>query len=237
MKVGITLPQFRDSPEPAIEAARLAESAGIDGVFVFDHLWPIGRPDRPCVACYPLLGALAVETVSISIGSLVARVSLLPNAVLAHKFETLHRLTGTRLIAGLGAGDDLSKPENEAYGLPYPSADERRRDLAECCRMVGAVGVTTWVGGLSSETQRVGRECADAINVWGVEPEVVRTLARDGQVTWGGPVPDDATGIAGHLRELARAGASWAICAPVYRDGSDAAKIAAVAEAAANWPK
>ena len=38
-RVGITLPSFRDSPEPAIVLARTAEGSGLDAVFVFDHLF------------------------------------------------------------------------------------------------------------------------------------------------------------------------------------------------------
>ena len=51
LKVGLTLPQFGEDPEACIEVARQAEAAGLDGVFVFDHLWAIGRPDRPAPTC------------------------------------------------------------------------------------------------------------------------------------------------------------------------------------------
>ncbi len=59
VKIGITLPQFRDEADTALEAARRAEELGFDGVFCFDHLWPMGRPDRPALSSAPLLGALA----------------------------------------------------------------------------------------------------------------------------------------------------------------------------------
>ena len=73
MKVGITLPQFRDDAEAAIVTARAAEDAGLDGVFVFDHLWPIGRPERPVLqACFTLLGAIARRPRGADLGPLVA---------------------------------------------------------------------------------------------------------------------------------------------------------------------
>ena len=72
MRVGITLPQFREDAETALATARQAEAARLDGVFVFDHLWPIGRPDRPALHALELLGALAAETRSLTIGSMVA---------------------------------------------------------------------------------------------------------------------------------------------------------------------
>ena len=48
MRIGVTLPSFRDDAS-AVDAARQAERLGLDGVFVFDHLWPIGQP-RPARA-------------------------------------------------------------------------------------------------------------------------------------------------------------------------------------------
>src|SRR3954468_15261089 len=105
VKVGITLPQFRPTVEPSLDVARAAEATGlVDGVFVFDHVYAIGNPNRPARNAWPLLGALAGVTDRVVLGALVARVSLLPNAVLAHNVETLHRMLGDRLIAGLGAG-------------------------------------------------------------------------------------------------------------------------------------
>ena len=39
MKLGITLPSFRDDPTRALEVAVAAEAAGLDGVFLYDHLF------------------------------------------------------------------------------------------------------------------------------------------------------------------------------------------------------
>ena len=39
VRVGLTLPSFVEDPEIPIAVARAAEAAGIDAVFVFDHLW------------------------------------------------------------------------------------------------------------------------------------------------------------------------------------------------------
>ena len=154
MRLGVTLPQFRPSPAAALEAARAADEAGLDGIFVFDHLWAVGNPDRPALNAWPLLGALTGVTQRAVLGTLVARVSLLPDAVLVHKFETLLRMVGPdRLVAGLGTGDKLSEAENLAYEIPYPPAAERRADLAACLRRLRAIGITTWSGGLSAATQ------------------------------------------------------------------------------------
>jgi alkanesulfonate monooxygenase SsuD/methylene tetrahydromethanopterin reductase-like flavin-dependent oxidoreductase (luciferase family) len=161
VRIGITLPQFRDDAEPAVEIARQAEAAGLDGVFVFDHLWRIARPDEPALHGLTLLGALAAETERVTVGTLVARIGLLPDAVLVHTFTTLGRMAGSRLIAGLGVGDAVSRSENVAYGVPFAPAAERRASLAACCRRLRSLSITTWVGGLSAGTRAVGRAEAD----------------------------------------------------------------------------
>lgn len=225
MKIGITLPQFRPSVEPSLDAARAAEASGLDGVFVFDHVWAIGNPSRPARNVWPLLGALATETERVAIGPLVARVSLLPNAVLAHNVETLHRIVGERLIAGLGAGDRLSEPENEAVDVPFPTVAERLADLADACRRTCALGVSTWVGGLSQKVHELARVEGVALNLWGVEADRVAAVT-DVEVTWGGAAPKEPDAVADLLGRLRDAGATWAVLGPPY--GVDADPVPAV---------
>lgn len=220
MKVGITLPQFREDAEPAVEAARLAESAGLDGVFVFDHLWPIGRRDRPALHGLSLLGALAAETSTVALGTLVARVGLVPDAVLVHQLATVQRIVGPRLIAGVGIGDRLSRPENEAYGVAWRPAAERRAAMAGVCRELRALGVTVWVGGRAPATRAIGRTEAGAVNLWQVSSEEVATevALQNSEVTWAGQVdlsPGSDADLAASLESLAGAGATWAVLSPV----------------------
>lgn len=221
MRIGITLPQFRDDAEPALEAAVLAEEAGLDGVFVYDHLWPIGRPDRPALHGPTLLGAIAAVTSEVAVGTLVARVGLVPDAVLVHQFVTVRRIVGPRLIAGLGIGDHLSRPENEAYGVPWRPAAQRRAQMASVCRSLSGLGVTVWVGGQAPATRAIGRTEAGAVNLWQAPAEEVAAEASrgDSEVTWGGQVDlssgtASGPGVNGLLSELAGAGASWAVLAP-----------------------
>ncbi|HVL28515.1 MAG TPA: LLM class flavin-dependent oxidoreductase, partial [Acidimicrobiales bacterium] len=146
LNIGVTLPQFRHDAEAAVAVARRAEAAGLDGVFVFDHLWPLGQRMRPALHSLTLLGALAAETERVTLGPLVARVGLVPDALLVHGMLTLHRILGDRLIVALGTGDSLNKDENEAYGRPFAPAAERLASLVACCGRLRAAGVTTWVG-------------------------------------------------------------------------------------------
>ncbi len=212
MKVGVTLPSFRDDSR-AVAAAAEAEALGLDGVFVFDHLWPIGHPDRPALSALPLLGAVAAVTRRVTLGPLVARVGLVPDEVLVGALLTLHALAPGRVVAALGTGDAKSAPENRAYGLPYGRAGARRAQLAGCARALQQAGLPVWVGGGSAATVELARDLHATVNLWEAEPAAVGALAGHGDVTWGGPVPGEAPAVAERLAELAAAGASWAVCA------------------------
>ncbi|MBA3655683.1 MAG: LLM class flavin-dependent oxidoreductase [Actinobacteria bacterium] len=219
MLVGTTLPQFNADAEAAIVAAVRAEELGLDGVFVFDHLWPIGRPDGDVLECFTLLGALAQETARIRLGPLVARVGLLPDAVLIHTLMSLHRMLGDRLIAGVGAGDRLSAAENLAYGVAYPPVADRIRAVDVVCRQLRVAGVETWIGGRSAAIRAVAAAAADALNVWAAtDAEVAAEGADVPRITWGGQVDltvMDSAALAERLRSIETAGADFAVCAPI----------------------
>jgi hypothetical protein len=214
MKVGITLPQFRADADAALDAAGRAEALGLDGVFCFDHLWPIGQPGRPVISPAPLLGALAVTTSTIAVGTLVARVGLLPDDVLISELSTLHELSGGRLIAGLGTGDHLSRPENEAFGLPFEPAAERRVRVATVAAEARAAGIPVWIGGGLPKTIELARSLHAAANLWDGKAMRVAELTASGvEVTWGGPVGGSVHEVGARLVEMAEAGATWAVCA------------------------
>ncbi len=244
MRLGMTLPQFRTDPDRALAAAHAAEAAGLDGVFVFDHLWPLHRPDRPALHSYELLAAVAASTEEIGVGTLVARVGLLPDAMLLHTLRTIHAIAGPRLVAGLGTGDLANQDENLAYGVGYPPMAERRARLVACCVALGSVGVTTWVGGRSAAARAMAVSArAGGWNGWGMERDefagAAAELAGTGvEPTWAGQVligrtPGEAEAkraeygsrpglVSGtvddlrrHLDGLAAAGATWAVCAPL----------------------
>jgi alkanesulfonate monooxygenase SsuD/methylene tetrahydromethanopterin reductase-like flavin-dependent oxidoreductase (luciferase family) len=214
MKVGVTLPTFRDDLA-ALDAARRAEELGLDGVFVFDHLWPLGSQERPALSAFPMLGAVASVTTTISFGPLVARIGLVPDDVLVAEFASLAHMAPGRLIAGMGTGDRKSAAENDAYGIPPGPPDERRLALAACARAVLAGGVPVWVGGGSMTTIELAVDlgAGAAVNLWNGQPSAVAALSGRCEVTWGGPVAGEIPQIAQELSELAGAGATWAVCA------------------------
>jgi len=221
MRTGVVLPTFRDTPDEAFDTAAAAVAAGVDGLFCYDHIWPLGQPERPALAPFPVLGALATRLDSPPgagegpfLGTLVARVGLVPNAVLAAQFVALERLAPGRVIAGLGTGDRLSEQENRAYGIPFASAADRRAELVELARDLVGAGLAVWVAGGPSGRTEEARAAGAALNVWDAEPALVaeRSGGLDAlEVTWAGPPPKASPTVADTLRQLQQAGASWAV--------------------------
>jgi alkanesulfonate monooxygenase SsuD/methylene tetrahydromethanopterin reductase-like flavin-dependent oxidoreductase (luciferase family) len=217
----VVLPTFREGPDAAFDAAAAAVAAGVDGVFSYDHIWPLGQPERPALAPFPILGALAARLGPPAgvrggpfLGTLVARVGLVPNAVLAAQFVALAGLAPGRVIAGLGTGDRLSEQENLAYGIPFAPAAQRRAEMVELGRLLAGAGLSVWIaGGPAGRTEEV-RAAGAALNVWDADPALVahRSGGPDGvEVTWAGPPPAATPTMAERLQALHDAGASWAV--------------------------
>ena len=217
MKVGLVAPVFSRSADLALSVAQASDEKGIDGVFSYDHLFPINSPQRPALAALPMLAAMAVRTRRVRLGTLVSRVTLLPRPVLVEALATLDEISGGRAIAGIGTGDSLTRAENEAYGLDFPPLDERLWLLAEAARALRARGVTTWIGGRSRAVRAIAAADADGWNAWDGPVDELAAFAAANQggasATWGGPPPADGD-LEGHLRHLAAVGVAWAVYGP-----------------------
>jgi alkanesulfonate monooxygenase SsuD/methylene tetrahydromethanopterin reductase-like flavin-dependent oxidoreductase (luciferase family) len=209
VKLGVLLPTFRHGAEDALAFAAAAADAGVDGLFAYDHLWPMGTPTRPSLAPFALLAAVATRH-DVVVAPLVARVGLVATDHLVEEFVTLERVAPGRVICALGSGDRLSAAENTAYDIPLRSADERRSLMAETAiELSGRMPI--WFGAGNDETNRVAREVGATINLWDASPERIRAVASSGEVSWAGPVPSD---LAATLSAVRDAGATWAVLAP-----------------------
>jgi alkanesulfonate monooxygenase SsuD/methylene tetrahydromethanopterin reductase-like flavin-dependent oxidoreductase (luciferase family) len=245
VRVGLTLPSFVEDPEIPITVARAAEAAGLDAVFVFDHMWRGNPPNRrPALECFALLGAVAAETSRIQVGTLVARATLRPPATLANCFLTAQRVSGGRLIAGIGAGDSKSRAENEAFGLEFGTMVDRIAALHDAVRAARGGDYPVWIGGHVAQVREIV-PLADGWNEWGgtaerfsADVELVRDTAPDATITWGGlvltgddeasaqakaesrPVGDDVliggpARLAEQLHAFIERGAEWVILGPL----------------------
>ena len=158
---------------PALrEAVLRAEGEGYDTTWVFDHFdGAMIQGDRPMLECFTLLGALAEATTTIGLGTLVANVANRHPAVLASAASSVQRISGGRLILGLGAGTAPSSrwsTEHVARGIPL-KADlaERHAAVVEQIRLIRALPepMRIIIGVNSIELATIAGYLADGVNV------------------------------------------------------------------------
>lgn len=121
--------------DPVAEAMR-AEALGYDFISANDH--PSG--DRPNLETWTLLSWIAAKTARIKVASRVLGVPYRAPAMVAKMAESLDRLSGGRLILGLGGG--YSDDEFRAFGLSVPSAGEKIEGLEEAARIIRGLWTT-----------------------------------------------------------------------------------------------
>ena len=102
MRMGMSVPTFGDFADvrALADLAATAEAGGWDGFFVWDHIrWPWADD---LVDAWIAMTAIAIATERIRFGPLVTPPA---RAKVAREAVTLDRLSGGRLILGVGAGD------------------------------------------------------------------------------------------------------------------------------------
>jgi len=123
MRFAINVPNFGDFADPRVVAdlARRAEAAGWDGLFVWDHVTHRKVLRRHIADPWVLLTAAALATRRIRLGPMITPVARRRVSKLAREVTTLDRLTGGRMILGVGLG----APLDDEYGSFGESADAR----------------------------------------------------------------------------------------------------------------
>ncbi len=104
----------------------MVDDAGIDSVFVCDHLVqaePGTQPTEPMLEALTTLGHLAARTSRVRLGTMVASATLRPAAVLVKAVTTLDVLSHGRAWFGVGAG--YHQAEADAMGVALPAVAER----------------------------------------------------------------------------------------------------------------
>ncbi|HWW53494.1 MAG TPA: TIGR03560 family F420-dependent LLM class oxidoreductase, partial [Acidimicrobiales bacterium] len=139
---GLQLPNFSfgvpdaDLFNQVVLRAQAGESAGFSSLWVMDHFWQLpalGGASQPMLEGYTLLGALATQTQTVKLGTLVTGVTYRNPALVAKIVTTLDVISGGRAILGIGAAwHDL---EHEALGFEFPPAGERLDRLEEALQI------------------------------------------------------------------------------------------------------
>ena len=125
MKVGVVLliegneqfgvPNYRHVRDLALRA----EQAGLDSIWLYDHLLFRFNDDPPIGhwECFTFLAGLAEAAQSIALGTLVACTAFRHPTVLAKMATALDEVSAGRFTLGVGAG--WNEPEFSAFGLPF----------------------------------------------------------------------------------------------------------------------
>jgi alkanesulfonate monooxygenase SsuD/methylene tetrahydromethanopterin reductase-like flavin-dependent oxidoreductase (luciferase family) len=199
-------PSAAPGEDPVRHAVR-AEELGFDFVSTSDH----PGAAEPTYEAWTVLTWIAAATARIKVAPRVLGVPYRPPAVVAKMAETLDRLSGGRLILGLGGGH--SDEEFGALGLRVPTPREKVDGLAE------AIGIARglWSEPAYSFDGRLFRtEAADLepkpahrIPIW-LGTFGPRALALTGRVAdgWipslGHAPPDRVTGLRDQVLAAAR---------------------------------
>jgi alkanesulfonate monooxygenase SsuD/methylene tetrahydromethanopterin reductase-like flavin-dependent oxidoreductase (luciferase family) len=239
-------------PDRLAEVAATAERAGWDGVFVWDHLWH--RTSAPFADPFVTLAAIAVATERVAIGTMVTALPRRRPQLVAQATTSLDRLSGGRMVLGLGLGVD-SYGEYSAFG--EPAADDRARGAALDAgiellmpmlagdTVPGAGGrVTTeagvqsprvpiWIAGragLRAGPRRVARHGLEGLALVGADawaPQHVTAALRAGELTADTLDVVLVGGSHPDPQALAAAGATW--CVPEVLPGATSADALAAA--------
>ena len=104
---GIDLAPFEELSEPSLvaELAAKAERRGWDGFFVWDHV-AYREPVKALADPWVTLAAVAVKTERVTIGPMVTPIPRRRPHQLARETVTLDRLSGGRLVLGVGLGSE-----------------------------------------------------------------------------------------------------------------------------------
>jgi alkanesulfonate monooxygenase SsuD/methylene tetrahydromethanopterin reductase-like flavin-dependent oxidoreductase (luciferase family) len=194
LTLGIFLPGWEDQYGAAPSwseirgLARSAEEAGLDALWLPDHL--LLNPQWGAREAWTLLAALAEATSRIQIGTLVTCTGFREPALLALMASTLDEVSGGRLLLGLGAGYPDRDLSWQAFGYATDHPVGRFEEAVEIIarllrgeqltyqgqyyRTANAVlrlrgprpnGPPIWIGGEGPRLQRAAVRWADAYNL------------------------------------------------------------------------
>ena len=254
MHWGLSISLSGELSDPAVlaEVAVVAEGAGWDGVFVWDHLW--NRTYVPFADPFVTLAAIAVATERVRIGTLVTALPRRRPQLVAQATTSLDQLSGGRMVLGLGLGVD-SYGEYSAFG--EPASDDRSRgsvldagiellrpmlageavpgagDRVTTPASVQRPRVPIWIAGRTGRSagpRRVHRLDLEGLALVGADvwtPDHVTAALEAGSLTTGQLDVALVGGSHPDVDALTAAGATW--CFPEVLPGATAADALAIA--------
>lgn len=179
MQVDVLFDPFRGTWDDLRDAARLAEEAGLDGVWLYDHLAGSVHRAPHVLECWTVLTAVAATVPRLAVGSLVLNVANRPAGTLAVMAATLQHISGGRLLLGIGAGGGPSTPyaaEQRALGRAVPGAAARRAAVEDAVTTLRQV----WSGSVGEAHGFLRPDPEPPVIVGGFGPEMAALAGRVG---------------------------------------------------------
>jgi alkanesulfonate monooxygenase SsuD/methylene tetrahydromethanopterin reductase-like flavin-dependent oxidoreductase (luciferase family) len=127
LRFGISV--FRQPPDwqEFVRLVQRIEELGFDSYLAYDH--PIDWAD-----CWTSLSALAMATSRIRLGTIVDCIYYRNPYLLARMAADVDRISGGRVVVGLGIGDKTE--EFAQMGIPFPPTAERLRCMEETLQIL-----------------------------------------------------------------------------------------------------
>lgn len=134
MKLGYHLSCEEHSADELIDAAVLAEKAGLDFLMVSDHFHPWLDVQGEAPMVWPVLGGIAAATEKIQVGTgVVCPLIRMHPALVAQAAATAACLLPGRFFLGLGTGESLNE---HILGDRWPPPPERLEMLEEAAQII-----------------------------------------------------------------------------------------------------
>jgi F420-dependent oxidoreductase-like protein len=220
LRIGLKLAPQLTTVDELRAVWRIAEEAGFDHLWNFDHFCAIaGDPEGDVLEAWSLLGAMAEATKRVRIGCMVTGNTYRHPGVLAKIAVTVDHLSAGRLEFGIGAA--WAEIEHRQFDLEFGTPGRRIARLAEACQICKLL----WTQERSSFAGRY-YTITDAIAnpkpvqkphppIWiggSGERKTLRVVAEHADVWGGGGDPDEAARLSGVLDRH---------CADVGRDPAE----------------
>lgn len=156
-------PQQGATYEQQLAMAQAAERLGFTGFFRSDHYLKMGEVSGlpGPTDTWVTLGAIARETTTIRLGTLVSPVTFRLPGPLAVAVAQVDNMSGGRVELGMGAG--WYGDEHVAYGIPFPSTRQRFDMLEEQLEIITGMWRTPVDGEFTFEGSEYGLVASPAL--------------------------------------------------------------------------
>ncbi|MEU9131875.1 LLM class flavin-dependent oxidoreductase [Kitasatospora sp. NPDC048540] len=188
MQLGVNVPNFGPGTDPGVlrDWARTVEGLGFDLLMVSDHV--AVTPDvaerypEPFYEPFTALSWLAGVTTRVRLGTTVLVLPYRHPLLLARMATNLDRLSGGRLVLGVGVG--WARQEFEALGVPFAErgrlTDESLTVLRDTWRTeADDATIPLWIGGHSAAALRRTARFGDAWHPLRLPLTTMRSVLAD----------------------------------------------------------